>query len=145
MDKINKVLYSIQAESTDGREGNVASESGRLSFKLAKPETMGGSGDPESTNPEELFACGYAACFGGAVEYVAQQRKIDIGSPTIQAKVHFGLAESGVALAVDIRGKMDNVDDVTALEIMNEAHEQVCPYSKATRGNIDVTIGLIEG
>lgn len=143
MDKINKVLYSIQAESTGGREGDVASETGRLSFSLEKPETMGGKGG-DATNPEELFACGYAACFGGAVEYVASQRKVDIGSPTITAKVHFGLADSGVALAVDIRGKMENVDDATALEIMNEAHEQVCPYSKATRGNIEVSIGLME-
>ncbi len=143
MEKLNKVLYTTSATATNGRTGDVKSESGRLDFKLAKPESMGGSGE-DRTNPEELFACGYAACFGGAIEHVAKTRKLDVGSPEVKATVHFGLNDSGVGLAVDIRGRMENVDDDTALDILNEAHEKVCPYSKATRGNIEVTIGLLK-
>ncbi len=143
MEKLNKVLYTISATATEGRTGHVESETGRLKFDLAKPETMGGSG-ADRTNPEEMFACGYAACFGGAMEHVAKTRNLDAGAPTVQATVHFGLNDSGVGLGVDIRGHMENLDDETVLSVMNEAHEKVCPYSKATRGNIEVTVGLLK-
>ena len=143
MEKLNKVLYTTHATAVDGRAGHVTSESGRLDFDLAKPESMGGTGD-DRTNPEELFACGYAACFGGAIEHVAKTRKLDIGSPTVKAEVSFGLNDSGVGLGVKIYGKINNVDKATAMDIMNEAHEKVCPYSKATRGNIEVEIGLMD-
>jgi len=142
MEKLNKVLYETSATAVDGREGHVKSESGRLDFTLSKPEGMGGGGE-DRANPEELFAAGYAACFGGAIEHVAKERGVDVGSPQVKAQVQFGLNDSGVGLAVQITGKMENVNDETALDIMNEAHEKVCPYSKATRGNIEVTIGLM--
>ena len=143
MDKLNKVLYSVFATAVDGRNGHVVSESGRLDYKLAKPESMGGPGG-DHTNPEELFACGYAACFGGAMEYVAAQREIEIETPSVRANVHFGATDSGVALAVNIDAKIPNLSDELVHEIMNEAHEKVCPYSKATRGNIEVTLGLLD-
>lgn len=143
MEKLNKVLYTISATAVDGRDGKVKSESGRMDLDLAKPESMGGPGG-DKVNPEELFACGYAACFGGAVEYVAKTRGVDVGSPTVKVSVSFGATDSGVGLAAKIEGGMSNVDDDTAMDIMREAHEKVCPYSKATRGNIEVTLGLLK-
>ena len=143
MEKLNKVLYTTHATAVNGRTGSVSSESGRLKFDLAKPESMGGSGE-NKTNPEELFACGYAACFGGAIEHVASERKLKISKPEVRAEVNFGLTDSGVGLGVKISARMEGVDDDVALEIINEAHEKVCPYSKATRGNIEVQIELMK-
>ena len=143
MEELNKVLYTARATAVDGREGRVTSESGRLVFDLAKPESMGGTGE-NRTNPEELFACGYAACFGGAIEYVASQKGMDIGSIEVKAHVDFGLTGSGVGLGVTIESRIGGVDDETTAELMQAAHEQVCPYSKATRGNINVQLGLLK-
>ncbi len=143
MDILNKILYTARATTVGGRNGHVASESGRLEFDLSKPAAAGGPGG-DKTNPEELFACGYSACFGGAIEYVAGTRKLEIESPEVQAEVNFGLIEGGVALSVNLNARIKGVSDEVAMELMNEAHEKVCPYSKATRGNVEVTLNLMK-
>lgn len=142
MDKIKHELYAISATAVDGRNGRVTSESGRLTLDLSVPAGMGGPGE-NKTNPEELFACGYAACFCGAIEFVAGQRGIQLNHPEVKATVHFGKNENGFVLAVDIAAKLDGVSDEVAQELVDAAHEQVCPYSKATRNNIEVRTGLL--
>jgi Ohr subfamily peroxiredoxin len=144
MDKLNKVLFTTSAKVVGGRNGHVTSKSGLFDIEVAKPKSMGGPGGDDKSNPEEFFACGYAACFGGAMEHVAETRKLEISKPEVQAKVSFGLTDSGVAIAVQLNGQIENIDDEVVLDIMKEAHEKVCPYSKATRGNIEVTLGLLE-
>ena len=144
MDKLNKVLFTTSAKVVGGRNGHVTSESGLFDIDVAKPEAMGGPGGADKSNPEEFFACGYAACFGGAMEHVASTRKLDIGKPEVEAKVSFGVTESGVAIAVHLNGKLAGFEDDVVMDIMTEAHEKVCPYSKATRGNIEVTLGLLK-
>lgn len=143
MDRLTKILFTTSAKVVGGRNGHVTSESGRFDIEVAKPESMGGLGGDDKSNPEEFFACGYAACFGGAMEHVASTRKLEIEKPEVQAQVSFGLCDSGVAVAVHLNGKISNLDDEMVMDIMTEAHEKVCPYSKATRGNIEVTLGLL--
>ena len=133
------VLYTASALSTgDGRNGHVRSSDGLLDLDLAAPAEMGGAGG--ATNPEQLFAAGYAACFHSAIKGVARRQKVTLGPSTVAADVGIGPRDAGgfgltVALHVEIGG----LDQPTADKIVAEAH-QVCPYSNATRGNIDVAI-----
>lgn len=131
-------LYTAEAKVTAGRSGHGRSSDGVLDVKLAPPKEMGG-GPGAGTNPEQLFAVGYAACFGSAVDYVAKLKKLQAGPIEVNSKVALNKDESGFGLGVELIVKVGGVDRATAESLVREAH-QVCPYSKATRGNIDVKL-----
>ncbi len=136
-----KTLYSTKATAVGGREGNVKSEDGVLDFKVEIPKEMGGKGGA-FTNPEQLFAAGYAACFESALNLVARNAKIRLQGTAITAEVSIGANDNGgFQLAVVLEGDLKGVDKEQAEKLMQQAH-QVCPYSNATRGNIDVTLKL---
>jgi osmotically inducible protein OsmC len=135
-----KVLYTAEAHVTGGRtEGHGRTSDGQLEVDLRAPKEMGGEGD--GTNPEELFAIGYAACFEGALGTVARRQKKDLGDVAIDSKVGLITTEErGYNVAVELAVTLPGVDDTAeAVEIVHAAH-QVCPYSNATRGNVDVTL-----
>lgn len=134
-----KTLYTAEALTTgDGRDGHARSADGRLDLQLAIPKEMGGSGD--GTNPEQLFAIGYAACFHSALRLVGRQEKADVSDSAVGSRVSIGaLDNGGFGLAVELEITLPNVDHATAQALTDKAH-QVCPYSNATRGNIDVTL-----
>jgi osmotically inducible protein OsmC len=131
-------LYTATATSTGGRSGRARSEDGALDLALVMPKGLGGPGG-EGTNPEQLFAMGYSACFGSALGLIGRMRKVDLGAYTITAKVSIGKQGEGFGLAVELHGHIPGVAHAQAEELMKAAHE-VCPYSKATRGNIEVTL-----
>ncbi|MEU8567480.1 organic hydroperoxide resistance protein [Streptomyces pathocidini] len=134
------VLYTAVATAENGRDGRVASDDGKLDVVVNPPKELGGSG--AGTNPEQLFAAGYSACFQGALGVVARQRKADISDSRVTAKVGLGKTEAGgFGIEVAIRVSIPNVDRATAGELIEAAH-QVCPYSNATRGNIKVDLGV---
>jgi osmotically inducible protein OsmC len=134
-----KAIYTAEALTTgDGRDGHARSADGRLDLDLAIPKEMGGSGD--GTNPEQLFAIGYAACFHSALRMVARAEKADVSDSAVGSRVSIGqLDNGGFGLAVELEITLPNVDHATAQALTEKAH-QVCPYSNATRGNIDVTL-----
>ena len=131
-------LYTATATSVGGREGHVKSDDGTLDMKLTVPKGLGGPGGAGS-NPEQLFAAGYAACFTGALGLVARNQGVKPGPHTITAKVHIGKDATSFGLAVELHGKFDELPREQAEALMKAAHE-VCPYSKATRGNVDVKL-----
>jgi lipoyl-dependent peroxiredoxin len=138
---IEKVVYTAHATSTGGRDGGSKSDDGKLQVKLAVPKEMGGNGD--GTNPEQLFAAGYSACFLGAMKFVAGQQKTVLPAATsISADIGIGPIPGGfgiqAALAITIPGM-----ERAAAEALVAAAHQVCPYSNATRGNIDVTLTVV--
>lgn len=134
-------IYKAKATATGGREGNVKSSDGVLNLDLAFPREMGGSGAAK-TNPEQLFAAGYAACFHSALKLVAGKMKLPAASSTVTAEVGIGPDATSFALEVALQVSMPGVPDAAATEVVKAAH-QVCPYSKATRGNIPATLVLI--
>ncbi|MFD9002080.1 organic hydroperoxide resistance protein [Streptomyces sp. NPDC059582] len=131
------VLYTAVATAENGRDGRVATDDGRLDVVVNPPKEMGGSGS--GTNPEQLFAAGYSACFQGALGVVARQEGADVSGSTVTAKVGIGRNEDGFGIIVEISADIPNTDPATARSLIEKAHE-VCPYSKATRGNIIVTL-----
>lgn len=136
---IMKVLYQAKAVSHGGRDGKVRVENSPLEFELAVPKEMGGSGKT-GANPEQLFAAGYAACFEGALLHAARVKKLTLKSTSIAAEVGIGPNhKGGYQLAVSLVATIAGVDQATADELVQEAH-QICPYSNATRGNIEVTV-----
>jgi lipoyl-dependent peroxiredoxin len=136
----DKILYTAEALSTgDGRSGHVHSADGILDLDLTPPEEMGGTGT--GTNPEELFASGYAACFHSALRVVARRAKADVEGSTVTARVGIGPEGQGYGLAVTLVIALPGVGQDQAKELTEAAH-QVCPYSNATRGNIDVKLEL---
>lgn len=134
-----KPLYTAEALTTgDGRDGHARSSDGRLDLELAIPKEMGGSGD--GTNPEQLFAIGYAACFHSALRLVGRQDKANVSDSAVGARVSLGQIDNGdFGLAVELEVTLPHVDPDTARQLTERAH-QVCPYSNATRGNIDVKL-----
>jgi Ohr subfamily peroxiredoxin len=136
-------LYTARATATGGRNGHVTSENGLLDIDVRVPQAMGGpKGD--YLNPEMLFAGGYAACFDGALGLIIRTEKINAGSTTVTAQVSIGKNErGGFELAVTLEVTVPGVERALAEELTNKAH-QVCPYSNATRGNIDVTLVVKE-
>lgn len=137
--KINKVLYTASATADGGREGNVKSSDGVLDFRVEIPKEMGGKGGA-FTNPEQLFAAGYAACFDSALNLVARQAKVRPESTAVTANVSIGQLENqGFGLAVTLEVAVNGVEKEVAKKLVETAH-QVCPYSNATRGNIEVEI-----
>ncbi|MEV5674680.1 MULTISPECIES: organic hydroperoxide resistance protein [unclassified Streptomyces] len=134
------VVYTAVATAENGRDGRVSSDDGNLDVVVNPPKAMGGSGS--GTNPEQLFAAGYSACFQGALGVVARQEKADISGSTVTASVGIGKNEAGgFGLEVAISASIPNVDQATAQSLIEKAH-QVCPYSNATRGNIKVELSV---
>lgn len=134
-----KILYETAVTAHGGREGRAESADGGFAVALSVPKGLGGPGG-EGTNPEQLFAAGYAACFLGAVKLVARTSKIALPDDvTITAKVGIGPVPVGYALAVELVASLPGLDRAVAEEIVAGAHER-CPYSNATRGNIDVKL-----
>ncbi len=133
------VVYTAVATATgDGRNGHTATSDNLVSHPLAVPVEMGGPGG--ATNPEQLFAAGYAACFHSALTMVARTRKTAIEDSAVTAEVGIGQLDSGgFGLTVALHAEIGGVDQATADELVAAAHE-VCPYSNATRGNVDVTV-----
>jgi Ohr subfamily peroxiredoxin len=141
MTKIEKVLYKANATSTGGRDGKSVSSDGVLSVTLATPKELGGAGGA-GTNPEQLFAAGYSACFIGALKFVAGKQKIALPADTsIAATVGIGQIPAGFGIEVDLNVSIPGIDRATAQTLVDAAH-QVCPYSNATRGNIEVRISI---
>ena len=132
------VLYTAVATARGGREGEVVSDDGVLDLMLAPPKELGGQGG-DHTNPEQLFAAGYSACFHSALKLVARKEKVDVEGSSITAHVGLGVDGQVFGLAVTLEGRFPGLDDATGHELMEKAHE-VCPYSRATRGNIEVTL-----
>jgi len=144
MIKLNKVLYTAVATAEGGRDGHTASDDGKLDVKLSPPAELGGPADGIGTNPEQLFAAGYASCFHSALKLVAQRLKLDPEGSTVTAKVGFGSIEGapGYGLTVELVASLPNIPDrAQAQELMERSH-QVCPYSNATRDNIEVTLSI---
>jgi osmotically inducible protein OsmC len=138
-----EVLYTAEATVTGGREGHARTSDGRLEVDLDVPSEMGGPGGP-GTNPEQLFAAGYAACFQSALLRIAAGRKLDVSGSRITARVGIGPLESGgFGLAAALSLDAPRIGRDEAVELMIRAHE-ACPYSRATRGNIDVTLTVGE-
>jgi osmotically inducible protein OsmC len=136
-----KILYTTQATATGGREGSAKTADGVLDVVLSTPKEMGGSGGP-GTNPEQLFACGYSACFLGALKFVAGKAKIQIpADATVTGKVSFGPRddEKGFGIEVELIIHVPGMEAAAVRELVDQAHI-VCPYSDATRGNIPVTL-----
>ena len=137
-----KVLYTAQATAQQGRDGRVESSDGVIKVDLTKPKGLGGSEAPGTTNPEQLFACGYSACFAGAVAFVAGQKKIALNGIEVTASVDIGLLEAGgLGLGAELTVHLPGIDRAVAEDLVNAAH-QVCPYSKATRNNIEVKLSV---
>ncbi len=132
-------LYTAKVTASGGRAGKIKSEDGTLDIALAMPKSLGGTGKEGATNPEQLFAAGYAACFDSALSLVARQAKQKIESEII-AEVSIGKdTDGGFKLAVVLNVEIGGVTEEEANSLVEQAH-QVCPYSKATRGNIDVEL-----
>ncbi|KPI19957.1 peroxiredoxin, Ohr subfamily [Actinobacteria bacterium OK074] len=131
-------LYTAVATATHGREGRAITSDGKFDLPLSMPVELGGNG--EGTNPEQLFAAGYAACFGSALALVGRQAKVDVSDAAVTAEVGIGQQGEGFALKVTLRIELpDTVDEATGRKLVETAH-QVCPYSNATRGNIPVDL-----
>ena len=135
--KLDQVLYTAQTHTTGGRDGQAQSSDGRLNVTLSSPGTTG-----NGTNPEQLFAAGYSACFIGALKAVAGMKKITLPADTsIDASVDLGKIPNGYGIAVRLDISLPGLEAAAAQDLIDAAH-QVCPYSNATRGNIDVTLTL---
>ena len=132
-------LYTAQATATGGRNGQVKSNDGVLDLEVRIPKEMGGSGGAY-TNPEQLFAAGYAACFDSALSLIIRTEKVKTGTTTVTAQVSIGKNDAGgFGLAVTLEVNVPGVDQTTAEALVEKAH-QVCPYSNATRNNVEVTL-----
>jgi len=141
MNKLEKVVYTAHATATGGRDGRAKTSDGRIDVVLKPPKEMGGTG--EGVNPEQLFAAGYSACFIGALKFVGGQEKVAVPADTsIESAVSIGPIPKGFGIAVSMKVSMPGVDRTVAQRLIERAHNEVCPYSNATRGNIEVTITL---
>lgn len=134
-----KILYAASMTAHGGRDGRAEAPDGSLSLALSLPKGLGGPGGA-GTNPEQLFAAGYAACFLGAVKLVGRQRKVALpDDASVTATVGMGAVDVGYALTVELAVSLPGIDAATAHDIVEAAHQR-CPYSHATRGNVAVTL-----
>ena len=139
---IEKVIYRAHATATGGRDGRATSSDGVLDVKLGLPKEMGGAGG-EVSNPEQLFAAGYSACFLGALKHVASLEKVRIPAEAkIDGAVGIGQIPGGFGIEVELNISLPGIERSVAEDLVEKAHK-VCPYSNATRGNIDVTLNVI--
>lgn len=132
-----KTLLEAHAHSVGGRGGHTGTTDGKLSFELIMPGMPAKEGT--TTNPEELFACGYAACFGGALDFIAKQKKIAVGTVDVKSDVSLLLGDDGPSLAVSLNVSVEGLSQGDAEALVRETHG-FCPYSRATRGNIPVSL-----
>ena len=138
-----QAAYTAVATSSGGREGRVRSSDGVIDLPLAMPKELGGSGRPLATNPEQLFAAGYAACFENALLRAARERKLSATGTSVTASVGIGRMENTrFGLTVDLKVSVPGMDRAQAEELARAAHEEICPYSRAVRGNVNVTVGV---
>jgi len=143
MDNI-KVLYTATATAKGGRNGHTQSSDGLVSVDLSVPKAMGGPGKAGATTPEDLFAAGYAACFGGALDYIAKQHKKNAAGATITCSVSIGPRDlGGFGLAVKLHVEDKSLPQADLEAYAREAHEQICPYSHATRNNVNVALEVV--
>ncbi|AJY51692.1 MULTISPECIES: organic hydroperoxide resistance protein [Halomonadaceae] len=139
---IENVVYRAHATATGGREGHAKSSDGALDVKLSTPKELGGAGG-DGTNPEQLFAAGYSACFLGALKHVASQEKVKLPQETkIDGHVGIGAIPTGFGIEVELKISLPGLEQEVAQQLVDKAHI-VCPYSNATRGNINVTLTLV--
>lgn len=145
MDTI-KPLFTATATATGGRNGHTEAADGSVSADLSVPKEMGGPGKPNTTTPEHLFAAGYAACFGGALDFIGRQHKKNAANARITAAVSIGPRDGGgFGLAVAMRVEDPSIPQAELEALAREAHEKICPYSHATRGNVDVRFEIVGG
>ena len=138
---LEKTVYTAKAKATGGRDGRATSSDEILDVKLAGPQEMGGAGG--GTNPEQLFAAGYSACFLGAMKFVASRDKLNISKDAyIEGEVGIGPIPTGFGIEAKLNIHLEGMDQAEAQKLVDAAHI-VCPYSNATRGNIDVTLNVI--
>lgn len=138
---VENVLYTAHATANGGREGSAKTDDGRLSVKLSTPKEIGGAGG-DGTNPEQLFACGYSACFLGALKLVAGKEKVELPeNTTVSAAVGIGPIPTGFGLAVELTVSAPGVDQSKLKDLVDKANV-VCPYSNATQNNINVKLSL---
>ena len=143
MDKI-KVLFTATATANGGRNGHSESSDGVVKVDLSVPKEMGGPGRPGTATPEHLFAAGYAACYGGALDFVAKQHKKDATKAQITCSVSIGPREGGgFGLSVKLRVEDQSLPQSELQAFASEAHEKICPYSHATRGNVDIAFEVV--
>ncbi|QAA83027.1 organic hydroperoxide resistance protein [Aequorivita sp. H23M31] len=138
-----KTLYEASSTAVGGRKGHVKTEDGKIDMDLSVPKGLGGDGG-KGTNPEQLFGSAYASCFGGAIQMVAESKKIELGEDmSVTANIEIGKTKDGdLQLKAILDCYLPGVDVETGEELVNKAHE-VCPYSRATRDNITVTLNLL--
>lgn len=142
MHTLDKILYTAHATATGGREGAASSDSPALELKLSTPKELGGAGG-DGTNPEQLFAAGYSACFIGAMKAVSAKEKISLPNDlSITGSVGIGPIPTGFCIAVELKISLPGMERAAAEALVEKAH-QVCPYSNATRGNIEVILTLV--
>jgi osmotically inducible protein OsmC len=138
-----KPLFTATATATGGRNGHTAADDGSVSVDLSVPKAMGGPGKPGTSTPEHLFAAGYAACFGGALDFVASQRKLNAKGASVTCAVTIGpRTAGGFGLAVKLHVIDRSITQTELKALVREAHEKICPYSHATRGNVDVDLSV---
>jgi len=136
---MKETLYTAEATATGGREGRVRSSDGALSLELVTPKELGGPGGVLS-NPEQLFAAGYAACFENAILHVGRGRKVRVGATSVTARVGIGpIGNGGFGLSVDLQVRLPDLDTAAAQDIVAEA-DRICPYSNAVRDNVKVHV-----
>ncbi|HTH76235.1 organic hydroperoxide resistance protein [Trinickia sp.] len=139
---IEKVLYRAHARATGGRDGRAVVPDSGLDLRLTTPRELGGAGG-DGANPEQLFAAGYSACFIGAMKFVAARDKVSLPQDvSIEGSVGIGQIPNGFGIEVELKISLPGMDRAAAQALVDKAH-QVCPYSNATRGNIDVTLTLV--
>ena len=137
-----KVLYTAEATATGGRDGAITTPDGRLDVRVAPPPELGGPQDVQATNPEQLFAAGYAACFHSALKLIAEHKKIDHAQSAVTCSVDFGPTGSGgFGFNVRLDVNLPEVDAEAAEKLVRRAYRH-CPYSNATRGNVDVRLAV---
>jgi osmotically inducible protein OsmC len=135
--------YATTVTSSGGREGRVCSADGILDLPLSMPKELGGSGKPGTTNPEQLFAAGYAACFENALLRAAREQKLKLSGSSVTATVGIGRRDDGrFGLEVALAVKLDGIERAEAEALARAAHQEICPYSKAVRGNVDVAVSV---
>ena len=145
MDTI-KPLFTATATATGGRNGHTQASDGTVSADLSVPKAMGGPGKPNTATPEHLFAAGYAACFGGALDYVGKQQKKDATRAAVTCAVSIGPRDGGgFGLSVKMRVEDKTLSQADLAALTKEAHEKICPYSHATRNNVNVEFEVIGG
>jgi osmotically inducible protein OsmC len=138
-----KPLFTAKATATGGRNGHTQASDGSVSADLSVPKEMGGPGKPNTTTPEHLFAAGYAACFGGALDFIGRQYKKDASKAKVTCEVTIGPRDGGgFGLAVKMLVEDSSLPTAELKELVTEAHEKICPYSHATRNNVQVDIDV---